>query len=99
MRAWAGYGLEVWQRVERQIYFAGRAAVLVTVHIFRKFAGQRAFVEKFREGEARIDTRRDDVGINLIAVDEDNARGLAILNNNLRNRGLRADFNPGSPRC
>ena len=95
MSARSGDGLEVRQRVERQIHFAGRPAILVAVYVFQKFRGQRACLEKFRESQPGVDARRNDVGINLVAVGEHHAFGFAVLHDDLRDRGLGADFGAG----
>ena len=92
MSAWPGYGLEIRQRVERQVHLAGRAAILVAIHVFQKFRGQCARLKKFRKGQPGIDARRNDVGINLVAVGQHHAFGFAVLHDDLRDGGLGADF-------
>ena len=62
MSAGAGQAFEIGKGVEREIYFAGRAAVFVTTDAFEKISGQLAGVEKPFECEMGIDAGRDDVG-------------------------------------
>ena len=47
------------------------------------------------EGQARIDAGRNHVGVNLVAVREHDALGLAVLDDDLRDAGLGADFDSG----
>jgi len=68
MCAGAGEALEIWKCVEREIYFAGGAAVFVTTDTFEKIPGEYAGIEKFFEGEMGIDAGRDDVGGDFFAA-------------------------------
>ena len=67
MRAGTGQALEIGKRIEREIYFAGGAAVFVAADAFEKISGEFAGVEEFLEGEMWIDTGRNDVGGNFFA--------------------------------
>ena len=75
-----GQTLEIGERVERKIHFAGRAAVFVTTDTIEKIRRQLAGFEKFLEGEMRVDTRRDDVGGYFFPALQSHAASAPVFN-------------------
>src|SRR5277367_258349 len=92
MRSGTGQTLEVGQRLERKIHFAGRAAVFVTTDAIEKIRRQLAGFEKFLEGEMRVDTRRDDAGRYFFPALQSHAARAPVFNKDFRNGSLRANF-------
>ncbi len=90
--AFAGHALEVRQAVEREIHFAGGAAVLVAANLFQEVVGDVAGLDEVDEGVLRVDAGGNDVGVNFVAVAEDDALRFAFLDDDLCGRCLRADF-------
>src|SRR5216683_1214748 len=79
MRALAGHGLEIGERVEREIDFAGGAAEFVAANTFEEIGGEFAGLKKFFESEMRVDAGGDDAGGNFFAGLEGYAGGAAIF--------------------
>ena len=90
-----GHALEVRQTIERHVHLAGRAAVLEAVDVFEKVGGKMFGFDEFVEREARIDAGGNCVGVNFVAVGEDDAFGFAVFDNDFRDGGLRANFDSG----
>jgi len=67
VRALAGERFEVGEGVEREIDFAGGAAEFVAADAFEKISGEIAGLEKFFEGEMRVDAGGDYVGGDFFA--------------------------------
>src|ERR1700677_1092744 len=92
----AGQASEIGQAIEREIYFAGRAAEFVAAEVFEEIAGKVALFDKFQEGEIGVDAGRNDVGVNFFAgTFEDDAAGDTILDQNFGDGGFFANFNTG----
>src|SRR5580704_6638719 len=98
MSAGPGNGLEIWQGIEREIYFAGRPAKLVTIDFLEKVIWQIPLFNHFDERKPRIDTRRNNVGIDLVSARQHHALGFTVFHDDLRNRCLSADFHSGLAR-
>src|SRR5437764_10009889 len=77
----AGQRFEVWQSIEREIYFARRSAELVTLDIIDEVLRQMIFAHHLHERETWIDTGRDYVSVKLIAVFQHDAFRFAFLQN------------------
>src|SRR5256885_16964487 len=50
---------EVWQAIEREVYFSRRAAILVALEIIAKVIGQVLFANHFHESQTRINAGRN----------------------------------------
>src|SRR5216683_2990304 len=82
MRALAGHGLEIGERIERKIDFARGAAEFVAADAFEKVGGELAGIDEFFESEMRVDTGGDYAGGDFFAG----------FDENFVDGGLRADF-------
>ena len=89
---------EVRQTIEREIHFAGRAAILVTLEIVGKIIRQVFFANHLHERQTRIDARRNHVRVNLIAIFQHDAFGLSVLQNDLCDRRFGANLRAGFAR-
>jgi len=67
MRALTGKRLEVGEGVESEIDFAGGAAEFVAADAFEEISGEIAGLDKFFEGEMRVDAGGDYVGGDFFA--------------------------------
>src|ERR1700722_13386575 len=93
MSARSEHRFEIGQGLESKIHFAGRSAEFVTIDLFEKIIRQVSFFDHLYESQSRIDARRDNVGVDLIAALEDHTLRFAVLHHDLRDRSLSADFN------
>ena len=73
MMARAGQAGEIGQPVEREIHFAGGAAIFVAANVFEEIGGQFARFDEFQECEIGIDARGNNVGVNFLAAFEHDA--------------------------
>src|SRR5207253_7963046 len=71
---------EIGQSIKRKIHLAGRAAKLVSVHVFHKIARKVLGAGHFDKRQPRIDAGRNNIRADLFAVLENHAPGLAVLN-------------------
>ena len=95
----AGHAFEVRETIERHVYFAGRAAILEAVDVFEKVGGKMLGFDELVEGEPGIDARGNCVGVDFVAVGEDDAFGFAIFDDDFRDGGLGADLDSGFAGC
>src|SRR5436190_12593558 len=95
MRPGARQRLEIRQTVERQIYISRRAAKLVTLNVCDEILRQVFGANHLDKGQPRIDTRRNDVCVNLVSVRERDAFSLAVLQNNPGYWRFRANLGAG----
>ena len=93
-----GQAREVGKAIERDVHFAGRAAILVTLHVFEEVGGQIALFHEFQECEIGIDAGRNHVRIDFLAAVEDDAVGDTVLDEDFLNSGVHADFDAGFAR-
>ena len=80
MRAGTRQTLEVRQRVQRNVHFAGGAAELVAPNVFQKFSGQLVFFNELDEGKARVDAGRNHIAVDFVAILQHHAPGVWNLN-------------------
>ncbi len=91
---------EFGETVEREVHFAGGAAIFVAANAFEEIAGQIAGLHKFFERQMRIDAGGDDGGGDFFAGFQDDAGCAAVLDEDSVDRRLRADFDAGfAGRC
>jgi len=76
----------------------GGAAKFVAADAFKKIGGQLVRLEKFFEGQVRVDARGDDVGGEFFTILKGNATGTAVLCENFANGRFGADFDAGFAR-
>src|SRR5258708_18479122 len=88
MRPRAGQALEVGQRVERHVYFAGGAAKLEALHFLEKVAGKMLSFDEPGEGKPRVDTGGQYISVDLIARGENDAFGFTALHADIRDLAL-----------
>ena len=92
MLAHAGQAGEVRQAVDGQVDLAGAAAELEPADLLLELGVEGAGLEEVEEGDLGVG-RGEDVGrLDLLAVLEDDAGRLAVLDDDPRNRGLGADL-------
>ena len=99
MRTRARETSEIGQSIECKIHLAGRAPKLVSVHGFHKIARKVLGAGHSYKRKPRIDTGRNDVGANLFAILENDAPGLAVRNDDFRDRRFTAYLGAGFARC
>src|SRR5262249_7460640 len=92
MRAFARKALEVRQRIESEIHFAGRTAEFVAVDVLDKIRRKMFRTDHSHEGQSRIDTRRYNLRSNLLSALEHNTLGLTTFNDDAGCRRFHADF-------
>src|SRR5579863_5762116 len=98
MSAGSRHSLEIRQGVEREIHFARRTSELIAIDLFEKIVWQIPLFDHFDESKSRIDTRRNNVGVNLVSARQRHAFCFATLHDDLRNRRLGAYLNSGLAR-
>src|SRR6266851_3443175 len=95
MGARSRHAFEVRKAVERHVYFAGRSAVFEAVDVFEKVGGKMLGLDELVERESGIDAGGNCVGINFVAVRQDDALGPAIFDDDLSNGSLGTNLDSG----
>ena len=98
MRSGAGKRREVRQRVEREVHLSGRAAESIALHPLDELVRQQLLSNHRQERAPRVDARRDQIGLDLVAVLEHHAARAVLAHDNARDRRLGADLDAGLPR-
>src|ERR1700733_12627353 len=99
MTSSAGKRFEFGQAVEREIYFARRAAIFEAANFLEELAGKLARIHELQEGEIGIEARRNDGGANFLAGIENDAFGTAVFDENSRDLHFGANFGAGFACC
>src|ERR1700690_217145 len=89
---------EIWQAIEREIYFARGAAVFVAANVFQEIRREIARVHHFQKGEIWIYARGNHRSANFFAAIQDYAFGPPILDQNFRDDSFGANFYAGFAR-
>src|SRR5271157_498363 len=92
MMAFARQAGEVGQRVQRKVYLARRAAILVALHLVAKIVAEMFRLDHLQECKVRVNTRGNHRREVLIAVRGGDPDRLAALHKDLRDRDLRLDL-------
>ena len=92
VRPVAGQRPELGQGVEREVDLARRAPELVALDVLDELPRQLLLADELHEGQPRVDARGHDAGADLLARLEHDTRGLAARDQDLGDRGLRADL-------
>src|ERR1700686_4803201 len=92
MRSSAGQRFAVGQRVERNVYFAGRATEFVAPHAFQEIRGQLRRLKKFFESEMRVNAGGYYVGGNLFSRLQNNPGRASFFHQNFSYRSFGANF-------
>src|SRR5580700_8784211 len=92
MRTWTGQALEVGERVQGHIHLARRPTELVAINFTEEFLREIALFDESDKSLPRVEAGRNDVGVDFIAIGENNALGLARLDDDICDPRLSTDF-------